>query len=54
MNTCANVHFSVSPKTAHFRQLFCVIVILQDQAQKRSPHLVPFREVDPVIKRSNR
>ncbi|TPP59596.1 Ryanodine receptor 44F [Fasciola gigantica] len=26
----------------------------EDQAQKRSPHLVPFREVDPVIKRSNR
>ncbi|VDP80904.1 unnamed protein product [Echinostoma caproni] len=27
---------------------------MEDQAQKRSPHLVPFREVDPVIKRSNR
>ncbi|KAF6780008.1 hypothetical protein AHF37_01425 [Paragonimus kellicotti] len=26
----------------------------EDHAQKRSPHLVPFNEVDPVIKHSNR
>ncbi|TGZ67043.1 hypothetical protein CRM22_004998 [Opisthorchis felineus] len=26
----------------------------EDHAQKRSPHLVPFREVDPIIKNSNR
>ncbi|KAF7261042.1 hypothetical protein EG68_01789 [Paragonimus skrjabini miyazakii] len=26
----------------------------EDHAQKRSPHLVPFNEVDPIIKHSNR